>query len=249
MRVLVVDDERPARSRLARMLARIEGVESIDEAADAAEALASIARNRPDVVLLDIHMPGLDGLSLAGSHPELPPIVFTTAYDQHAVEAFEVSAVDYLLKPIACERLERALAKVRDRAPSSLDATRVESLLARIARKTGALDPPRISARSGGTTRLFSPDEITRLRASDKYVVFHANGVEYVLDEPLSSLEERLRSYGFFRCHRSELVNLGHVRAIRTEDGVTRVGLSDGQAADVARRELAELKRRLGVED
>jgi DNA-binding LytR/AlgR family response regulator len=95
--------------------------------------------------------------------------------------------------------------------------------------------------------RLFDPDEITRFHASEKYTVFWKDGREYLLDESLSQLEERLADHGFFRCHRKELVNLRHVRAMRSELGLTRVGLSDGQAADVSRRVLPELKRRLGI--
>ncbi len=247
MRVLVVDDEPLARRRLLRMLAEIDGVESAGEAGDGVEALAAIERDRPDAVLLDIRMPGLDGLSLAASRRDLPPIIFTTAYDEHAVEAFEVSALDYLLKPVKAERLERALAKV-GRQPGGLDGARIESLLARIAAQTEARKAPRISARSGGTLRLFELDEITRFHASEKCVVFQKDGREYVLDETLNALAERLAEHGFFRCHRAELVNLAHARALRSEGGVTRVGLSDGQAADVSRRELAELKRRLGID-
>ena len=247
MRVLVVDDEPPARRRLVRMLAEIDGVEVAGEAGDGLEALETIDRDRPDVVLLDIRMPGLDGLSLAASGRDLPPIIFTTAYDEHAVEAFEVEAVDYLLKPVKAERLERALARVRQQG-GAVDGARIEALLSKIARQTAAVETPRISARSSGTTRLFEPHEIVRFRASEKYVVFQKDGREYVLDDTLNALEERLAEYGFFRCHRSELVNLRHVRAVRTEGGITRVGLSDGQAADVARRELPELKRRLGID-
>jgi len=247
MRVLIVDDEPPARRRLARMIEAIEGVEVAGEAGDGIEALERIADARPDVVLLDIRMPGLDGLSVAGASAELPPIIFTTAYDEYAVAAFEVSAVDYLLKPIKRDRLERALEKVRARGRAGLDAERIQTLLVRIAEQTASASPMRISASSSGTVRFFDPAEITRFHATDKCVVFQNEGREYVIEDSLSTLEQQLSSHGFFRCHRAELVNLAHVRAMRTVDGVTRVGLSDGQAADVSRRELPALRRKLGL--
>jgi DNA-binding LytR/AlgR family response regulator len=241
VRVLVVDDEPLARRRLVRLLAQIAGVELAGEAADGVEALQSIERERPDVVLLDIRMPGLDGLALAESREGLPPIVFTTAHDEYAVRAFEVSAVDYLMKPVKLERLRAALAKARGRA--SGDGAGLRALLERLL-------PPEVApvvARAGASVRVFDPRSISRFRAEDKYVVFRAGGRDHLLDESLSRLEERLAPLGFVRVHRAELVNLGHVRALHGRDDEARVELSDGQTAPVSRRFAAELRRRLGI--
>jgi two-component system LytT family response regulator len=174
MRVLVVDDEPVARRRLIRMLARIHGVELAGEAADGHEARDQIVALAPDVVLLDIHMPGLDGLTLARTTPDLPPIIFTTAYDQHAVDAFEVSAVDYLMKPIKQDRLERALAKVRR---GDVDPASIVGLLERL------VDPDRkaasrIVAREGDLLRMFDARDIARFYAADKYAGFVSEGRE-----------------------------------------------------------------------
>jgi DNA-binding LytR/AlgR family response regulator len=246
MKVLVVDDEPLARRRLIRMLARIPNVSVAGEAGDAESALEHIRTLHPDLVLLDIRMPGISGLQLAASGGDLPPIVFTTAYDEYAVDAFQVSAVDYLLKPVQRQRLAAAIDKVRRRTGHH-DAARIQSLLERLDRalKTGATS--HLHARAGNTTRLFDAREITRIYASEKYALFRYQGREYVLDESLNTLAARLQADGFLRIHRSELVNLAHVRALHTEDGATTVQLSDGQKAEVSRRTLSALKEKLGI--
>lgn len=191
-------------------------------------------------------MPGLSGLELAAARPDLPPVVFTTAYDRYAVEAFQVSAVDYLLKPVDRGRLEAAIAKVR-RQSATLDAGRFETLLRELDRRMEGSEPIRLCARRAGTTRFFAAADIARIHASSKYSVFRHDGREFVLDESLNALEARLGAEGFLRVHRAELVNLAHVRALHGEDGAFRLELSDGQSASVSRRLVAQVKRRLGV--
>lgn len=232
MKVLVVDDEAPARRRLVRMLGRLDGVEVAGEAADGEEALALVRTLGPDLLLLDIDMPEMDGLELA-EHGDLPPVVFTTAHAEHALRAFEVAAVDYLLKPISRDRLAEAIARARARAGMEPPSA--------------AAGPVRITARSGGTVHVVDVVEITRFHAEDKVTVVSHEGRELLLDESLSSLEQRLGPHGFVRTHRSELVRLDAVRALHTEDGSTSVELSDGSRAAVGRRMVAELKRRLGI--
>ena len=240
MKVLVVDDEPLARRRLCRMLAKLR-VEVGGEAADGAEALALVARERFDALLLDIRMPGMDGLALAASSDELPPIVFTTAYDEHAVRAFEVSAVDYLLKPVKLERLRAALDKVARAPAAALPALRV--LLERVARPE--IKP--LAARAGTTVRLLDPRGVARIRAEDKYALVRDEGRDYLLDESLRALEERLAPLGFLRVHRAELVNLARVRALHVEDDAPSLELDDGQRVPVSRRLAPELRRRLGL--
>lgn len=255
MRVLVVDDEQPARKRLIRMLGRIAGVEVIAEAGDGVEAREVLAETSLDVVLLDIEMPELDGLTLVELEPDIPPVVFTTAYDQHAVRAFELAAVDYLLKPIQQARLEQALQRA-----SRLRAAQVAAL--HNAMRPAA--PPRITARWGTSVRILDPGALTRIRAADKYTVAIVAGREFILDDSLNSLEKRLDAHGFLRVHRAELINLAAVRAFHaravgrkqradrpddSSDGGSggEVELTDGQRAPVSRRLAGELKRRLGL--
>lgn len=238
MRALVVDDEGPARRRLIRLLRAIDGVEVVGEAADGEAALAAIDRLAPDVVLLDIQMPGLDGLSVAAARPDLPPIVFTTGHDRYAVQAFEVAAVDYLLKPIRAGRLAAALERVRRRG-----ATEAMRALLRRSDPAG----PRLAARHGEVVRVLDARRIGLLQAADKYVVCAHEGVEYVLDQSLSELEDRLAHFGFMRVHRGALVDLGRVVALHPLGRAGEVELDDGRFVSVSRRLLPELQRRLGL--
>lgn len=248
MRVLVVDDEPLARRRLVRMLEKIDGIEVAGEAEDGEDALARIGTLDPDLVLLDIRMPGLDGLTLARETPNLPPIIFTTAYDQYAVDAFEASAVDYLLKPVKQERLERALAKVQAkprRAPSGDDGA-IARVLERLLEGRERTSAPRITAQHGDALHVFDAREIARFYAQDKYTAFQVGGREYLLEESLSSLEKRLEPFEFIRVHRGELIALDQVRSFRAEDAGGLLELKDGQTARVSRRFVASLKKALG---
>ena len=199
-----------------------------------------------DVLFLDIHMPGLSGFQVVERVPPGPAVVFTTAHDEHAVQAFEADAVDYLLKPVQQERLEAALARVAARRGTT-DSARLVTLLERIAAREPGGEPPRVTARSGKVIRVFDAREIGRFRASDRYTLFQHAGAEFVLDESLNTLETRLGPHGFFRAHRAELLNLRLVQAVSLEEGACQVTLRDGQAAPVSRRLVPELKRRLGI--
>lgn len=236
MKLLVVDDERLARARLIRLLGGL-GHDAVDEAPDGIAALARIAEDPPDVVLLDIRMPGLDGLQVARAIGDRCAVVFTTAYDAHALAAFELDAVDYLVKPVRSEHLERALERARRRDPR---------LLERVV-DHAAGGPPRIAARHRDRWIVVDPRDLTRLFATDKLVAFRHEGQELLLDQSLSALEAGLEPHGFLRVHRSELINLSAVRALRQDTGGWVAELSDGQEARVGRRMVRTLKARLGI--
>jgi DNA-binding LytR/AlgR family response regulator len=243
MNVLVVDDEPVARRRLTRMLKRMDGITVVREAEDGDSALAQVLETQPDVLLLDIRMPGETGLELASRIPEGTHVIFVTAYEEYAVQAFDASAADYLLKPVEVDRLAVALEKVRRlRAPQ--DRTSLEELLRRV---TGRDDPPRVTARSGETLRVFDPREIVRFHAEGGYTTCRHGGRSYLLNDSIASLEDLLREWGFARIHRSELVNLSGVRALHREDDSVVVELSDGQRAPVSRRYLPAFKKSLGI--
>lgn len=240
LRALVVDDEAPARRRLSRQLEAL-GVEVVGEAEDGEQALSQARALSPDVLFLDVRMPGLDGLTLAQRHADLPPIVFCTAYDEFAVKAFEVNAVDYLLKPVRAERLAAAVEKVRAKQSASRE---------RVAKALEAVAPAqatRVVASTRGTVRFFDARQLTRFWSSDKYTVFVAEGEEHLIEESLSTLEERLAPHGFLRVHRAELIRLDAVKSLSTIDGMHEVKLADGQVAKVSRRSVGAVKAALGL--
>jgi two-component system response regulator AlgR len=229
MRVLIVDDEPLARRRLARLLARCEGAECVGEAASAREALALVGTLAPELLLLDIDMPGMDGLALARALRAGVQVVFTTAHREHAVAAFRLAAVDYLLKPIAEEQLAEALARARGKRAAPVEPEAVR----------------RLQVRQGEALVLIDPRRVSRFHAADKYVVCKLDGQEYVLDQSLSELEATLELASFMRVHRGELVNLERVRALHASPSGAWLELDDGQRARVGRRALTALKERL----
>lgn len=210
LRVLVVDDERPALDELAYLLAADARVAEVIPCQSATEGLRTLREREVDCVFLDIQMPGLSGLELAevlGHFKQPPPIVFVTAHEQHAVDAFDLHAVDYVLKPVRPERLAEAVRRVTsgaDRRPPATDA--------------------QIAVERGGVTRFVDRGDITHVEAQGDYGRLHTtNGQTYLIRVPLSTLEEQWADAGFHRIHRSLLVSLGHVAEIRTDQGRTTV--------------------------
>jgi DNA-binding LytR/AlgR family response regulator len=204
MRVLIVDDEPLARSVLAELIAEIPGVTLAGEAATSAEALELIARVGPDVLLLDIHMPGMDGLALARSlrGAAAPLVVYVTAYEKHALAAFDSGAVDYLLKPVRLERLAAAIEKAR------------VQLAGRKPAPPGDSAPRRVVGRVGEEMHLVDPRDVVAFRAGDDGVTILTASGRYLADQPLKVLETRLPSPPFRRIHRAILINTDHIRSI-----------------------------------
>ncbi|MEM8962039.1 MAG: LytTR family DNA-binding domain-containing protein [Acidobacteriota bacterium] len=240
LRTLVVDDEPPARRRLVRMLDEIGGCEVVASVGDGDTALEALSRLDIDLVLLDIGLPGLDGIRVAERAPRHPAVVFVTAHADFAVDAFETEAVDYLLKPVEPERLARAVDRARQRLGSGDLERVVRHLAARLERRT-----PRVSARLGDSLFYFDAADITCFGAEDKYTVFRHDGRRFLTDESLAMLEERLHGHGFLRVHRAALVRLDAVRAVTTKWQKTHVELIDGQTVPVSRRNLAALRQAL----
>ena len=208
LRALIVDDEDLARSALRRMLTEAGGVEIVGEASNGVEALEAIAELKPDVALLDIEMPGFDGFEVA-QHLENPPaIVFVTAYDEYAVRAFEANAIDYLLKPVRPERLERALARVRARLGTP-DAAKVRE----VARERGG-PLQRIAARRGKRIVIVPVRDIVRIEIEDKLVFAVTLGDRLLIEKTITELEAMLEPAGFLRISRGELVNLETVKEL-----------------------------------
>lgn len=240
IKAIIIDDEAPARSELAFLLEEAGGVEIVGEAANVRDAVMLIKSTTADVLFLDIHMPGFTGLQLAESlktHPKPPAIVFVTAHSEHALRAFEVNAVDYLVKPVELDRLEVALAKVtRDRG------------VADTAHDTG--DGTRVMVNKAGKKMFINTSEITFVMAKDDYSYIYTDGDRYLSTSSLTALEEKLIESGFFRIHRRYLVNLKKVRSVAPQQGGTlMLTLEDADETEVpvSRRRVAGLKKALGL--
>ncbi len=227
IRVLIVDDELPARERLRRLLGGIEGVEIAGEAVDGITAIEKIALLRPGVVLLDIEMPGCRGTEVAASLPEpRPHIIFCTAYDQFAVEAFELRAIDYLLKPVSRARLVAALQRVRQPCGGSGKLLPPERFLARSGERYVVIPTASITAflSEGGLTKLCTHDR------------------EYWMDPTLNELEERLDAAQYFRVSRAAIIRLDDVKEVAPlPGGAGEVALKSGRRLEVSRRRFTDV--------
>lgn len=243
MKVLIVDDEAPARDRLRQLLEDSGEHEVAGEAGNGQEALEVAAKVNPDVVLLDIRMPGLDGIETAHhlNSSDVPPaVIFTTAYDEYAIEAFEANAIGYVLKPVRRERLEQALAQA---------ARLTNDALSDVGRRSGVSERRKhICARVQNELKLIPVNEVYYFVADQKYVsVVHRDGRD-LIDDSLKSLEQEFTDR-FVRIHRGALVAVDAIDALKKDDeGRTRVMLRDCADADelvVSRRHIADVKRRL----
>jgi two-component system LytT family response regulator len=249
LRAFLIDDEPLALSRLARMLEKTGRVEIVGRATDPAEGLRQVRAQPVDVLFLDIHMPGLSGFEVVERVPPGPAVVFTTAYDRHAVRAFEVNAVDYLLKPIEAARLERALERVAARrADPAADLRAALERLARDLRGGGFLE--HLASRLRDRVDLIPVTEVTHVTARDRATYAVTADAEHMLDTTLAELERRLDPARFLRIHRGTLVNVDWIAQLRAdEDGHLEVCLKDSRrsALPVARDRVRALRERLGL--
>jgi len=244
LRALIVDDEAPARSELRFLLEETKRLESIEEAANAKEAVERLVASRKnesdriDVLFLDISMPKTSGMQLADALHNLrnpPAIVFVTAYEDYALEAFSVNAVDYLMKPVEADRLSQALDKVAalvDTAPSKHQVAE------------------RIPVEKGGRKVLVPVEQIRYVEAKDDYSCIYTEDERYLSTISLAKLEERLNPHGFFRVHRGYIVNLDQVEDVEVvSNGILQLGLKGvtGKKIPVSRRRVVSLKRVLGL--
>jgi DNA-binding LytR/AlgR family response regulator len=226
--VLVVDDELPAVEELAFLLGRDGRIGKVLRATSGSEALRALATAPIDAVFLDIHMPAVSGLEIAraiaaGSHP--PAVVFVTADEDHALAAFELAAVDYLLKPIRAERLSRSVGRICEL-------------------RDGGSAPEMITVDQGGTTRMIRRDDVTYVQAQGDYARLHTADASYLIRVPLADLEQQWADAGFIRTHRSYLVALKHISSMKLAADGPRVTVA-GAGLPISRRHLPTVRERL----
>jgi two-component system, LytTR family, response regulator len=257
IRALVVDDEPPARLGLTRMLAAHRDITVVGASRNGSEAVRAIRAARPDLVFLDVEMPGLDGFGVlrALAPGPLPLIVFVTAFDDYAVRAFEVHAIDYLIKPFSDRRFADTLARARQQiqhAAAADAARRLSALLS--APLTDQATEPRVEPRAdtllattGRRSVVIAIADIDWVEAQDYCVLVHIAKTSYLLRDSIRRLEPRLAAYGFVRVHRSALVNLARVRELRrpTQREWCLV-LEDGTELPISRRLRPDIQRQLG---
>jgi len=238
VRALIVDDEPVARDGLRHLLGEVEWIECVGEAANGLAALQAIDTLAPELVFLDIQMPGLSGIEVLGRTRAQPLVVFTTAYAQHAVTAFELGALDYLLKPFGEQRLRLALERVR----AALGEPRGNAL-DRFNEAMSQAPMSRLFVRSGRSIVPLMVSEIDRFEAVGDYIAAHTGSTQHLLHLPLSQLEARLDPRRFARIHRAHIVNLDRVTAFRREpDGHVVAELNGGTRLPVSRAKARELR-------
>lgn len=263
LRVLIVDDELLARQRLKDLLVDRSDVTIVGTAHNGREAVELIRQEEPDLVFLDVQMPGLDGLDVIQTigPDDMPVTVFVTAYDEYALNAFELAALDYLVKPFDDERFEKAFSRAKELASlREVDGLtkRLKSLLHRDTEDPASDGPSaeanadyleRIAVETKGRVRIVSVDDLIYIKADGPYAELHTADDIYLIRERMKTLESRLDPGEFFRIHRSTIVKLDRIESILQRSGGDHaVQLTDGTRLDVSRSRRDELKERLGLD-
>lgn len=251
LRVVLVDDEPLARERLIRLLGNEDGVELVAECGDGASALDAVSQHKPNLLLLDIQMPGMDGFDVvhALDPKALPSIVFVTAYDQHAVRAFEARALDYLLKPVSRARLRETLVRARERLQAATppqSQSLPQALLDFLAeRETTAGRVRRLLVRNGERISFVRAEDVDWIEAAGNYALLHTGRESHIIRETMSALEAQLPVDTFLRVSRSAILNLRRVRELQSlAPGEHIAILTDGQRVPIT-RSLREVEDRL----
>ena len=247
MRAFLVDDEALALKRLQRMLAATKRVEIVGVSQDPVEAVPRILEAKPDVLFLDVEMPGMTGFEMLAQLQPQPWVVFTTAYDRYALEAFGVNSVDYLLKPIEAANLDRALDKIERLRATAATPPAMAELIRRL---TAPAYPDRVASKIGEKIEFVDLDQVTHFFASDKLTFASTPAKNYAVDYTIQELEQKLDPGKFVRVHRATLVNVAHVQELHSWfAGRMMVRLKDPKHTEltVSRDRVRALKQRLGI--
>jgi two-component system LytT family response regulator len=245
MNVLIVDDEPLARAGMRLLLDEESAITSVAEARNGAEAVELVRARQPDLLLLDVQMPQMDGFGVlkALGAEQMPPVIFVTAHDKYAIQAFEVNAIDYLLKPVTRERFQQALARVRERVSiQGFDNRHVSSLLQQLSAPPKYL--ARVALRSAGKISFVNIEDVLYVQAAENYVQLHLKTSRHLLHVPIATLEASLDPQNFLRIHRSMIVNVGHIQELETgAHGEYIVVLKNGDRLQSSRSYHEKIKR------
>ena len=245
MRALIVDDEPLARRGVVHRLRRFKDVEIVGECGDGQSAVDSILERSPDVVFLDIQMPGMDGFEVLRALPieNMPAVIFLTAYEQHVLRAFDVHALHYLLKPVDDTRFAAAVSRARDLVNSSLKADMAQRVLKMLERASGGY-ASRFTVQTGSRIQIVMAEDVEWIGAAGDYVELHVNGRAFLVRETMASLEQRLDPGKFLRIHRSRIVRSQGILELRSiENREFKVKLSDGTEHRSSRTYADRLER------
>jgi two-component system, LytTR family, response regulator len=243
LRIVIVDDEPLARAVLREYAAADPGIAVVADCANGFEAVKAVADHKPDLVLLDVQMPKLDGFEVLELLGRDQPVIFVTAYDQYALRAFEVHAVDYLLKPFSAERFQEAMQRARERLRAKA-ALPLEDLVREARPRTGPAE--RILIRDGANVHVLPADAIDYVEAQDDYVAFKSAGKQYLKDQTLAAVEALLDPARFVRIHRSFILNIDRIAKVELYAKDSRMAtLRDGTRLPVSRAGYARLSELL----
>jgi two-component system LytT family response regulator len=249
MRVIIADDEPLARERLRSFLSEEADVQIVAECNNGAEAVKAVQKHQPDLLLLDIQMPRMNGFEVLQALDRLPAVIFSTAHDEHAIQAFEVNALDYLLKPCTAQRFKKALQRARDELQRNAGGAAVAPNLANLIAQLRAGAAPgggeRILVKSPDRIVFLKPEEVDHIEAAGNYVILHTGKDRHILRETMAAMESRLTCAGFMRINRSIIVNLSRVREVQPlPGGIFSLVLKNGTRLDMT-CSLRDLRARL----
>ncbi|MGY8978019.1 MAG: LytR/AlgR family response regulator transcription factor [Cytophagales bacterium] len=245
MRAIIIDDERLARKELNNLLENYPEIEIVDQAVNADEALEKIIQLDPELIFLDIQMPGKTGFELLEELEKVPKVIFTTAYDEFAIKAFDVNALDYLLKPIQEERLKDTITKVLAVQASAL-AERAQEGVSEIKQQLGMND--KVFVKDGDRCWFISLKEIRLFESDGNYIKVYFNNVKPMIHKSLNALDEKLDERSFFRASRKHIINLSWIETIETWfNGGLLVQLKGGEKVEVSRRQAARFKEKMSL--
>ena len=245
LRALIVEDEKPARELVKAFLKDHENIELIGECDNGFDGVKAINEMKPDIVFLDIQMPKLTGFEMIELLDEVPDVIFTTAFDQYAIKAFELSAVDYLMKPFSKKRFSEAIEKVYHRISQNKEKPKIQELANQVREETEEIE--RIFVKTGSKIDVVPVDEIVHIESEDDYVEIFTPKGKFLKKETMNYLEKVMPKDTFVRVHRSSIINLNHIQKIeKYGKDSSMVILKDGSRVNVSKSRIKDLRSQLG---